>query len=185
MRRTHRRRRPVSPHWTVPVNHYHSRTKPPRLPPITSSRSVWISLIFMHLRAFLARLPSPQVCCRLFLNSCYSRATACAWNIKRSGSLRLLPSPTAGDGSHRHLASRCRAACTSVECKSKRALKGALSSCMNPQSVCCLFCLSLSLSDVLCPGAERSSLSPSCHGKAVSRTFHWAGSESSAVVSQG
>lgn len=36
--------------------------------------------------ALYSSAPSPQVCCCLFLNSCYSRAGACAWNTKHAES---------------------------------------------------------------------------------------------------
>lgn len=70
---------------------------------------------------FLAQLLSPQVCCGLFLNSCYSGATVCAWNIKHSptNSLSLIPSLTVGNCSHHQLTSIRRAEHTSVKCQPK------------------------------------------------------------------
>lgn len=68
---------------------------------------------------FLAQLLSPQVCCRLFLNSCYSGATVCVWNIKHrsSNSLSLIPSLTVGNCSHHRLTSIRRTVHTSVKCQ--------------------------------------------------------------------
>lgn len=87
--------------------------------PFTSSRPVWIPLVVRDRTPFLARLLSPQVCCRLFLNSCYSGATVCARNIKHSASLPLIPSLTLGNCSHHRLTSIRRTLHTSVKCQPK------------------------------------------------------------------
>lgn len=90
------------------------------LPPsFTSPRPVWIPLIVRDCTLFLAQLLGPQVCCRLFLNSCYSGATACARNIKHSNSLSLIPSLTVGNCSHHRLTSTRRTVHTSVKCQPK------------------------------------------------------------------
>lgn len=66
-----------------------------------------------------ARLSSPQVCLRLFLNSCYSGATVCALNTKHSNPLSLIPSLTVGNCSHHWLTSIRRTVHTSVKCQPK------------------------------------------------------------------
>lgn len=66
---------------------------------------------------FLAQLLSPQVCCGLFLNSCYSGATVCAWNIKHP--LLLIPPLTVGNWNHHWLIPIPMAAHASVKCQSK------------------------------------------------------------------
>lgn len=63
-----------------------------------------------------------QLICGLFLNSCYSGESLCAWNIKRSPCsypLLLFPSLTVGNCSHHRLTSMQRTVHTSVKCQSK------------------------------------------------------------------
>lgn len=80
----------------------------PRVEPSVSLpfTSLWTPSLYATALC-LAQLLSPQICCRLFLNSCYSGATVCAWNIKHSPSnwLSLTPSLTVGDCSHHWLTS--------------------------------------------------------------------------------
>ena len=92
------------------------------VPPITSSRAVWIPLIVHGCLLFIAQPLSPQVCCCLFLNSCYSGATSCVQNTKHPASLSLVPSLTVGDLSHHRLASIRTTVDTSDECQPKSPL---------------------------------------------------------------
>lgn len=83
----------------------------------TSSGPVWIPLTGSVCTLFIAQLLRPQVCCCLFLNSCYSGATVCVWNTKHSDS--LIPSLTVGDWSPHRLTSIHRTVHTSLKCQPK------------------------------------------------------------------
>lgn len=109
---------------------------------LTSSGPVWIPLTGSVCTLFIARLLRPQLCCCLFLNSCYSRATVCVWNTKRCDWLSLIPSLTVGDCSHHRLTSIRRTVHTSLKCQPKSLLLfffalslGALPCRHNTQSV--------------------------------------------------
>lgn len=74
-----------------------------------------------RLHALYSSAPQ-QVCCCLFLNSCYSGATLCVQNTKHPASLSLVPSLTVGDWSHHRLASIHTTVDTSDECQPKSPL---------------------------------------------------------------
>lgn len=111
----------------------------------TSSGPVWIPLTGSVCTLFIAQLLRPQVCCCLFLNSCYSWATVCAWNTKHSDSLSLIPSLTVGDCSHSRLTSIRRTVHTSLKCQ--------------PESLLLFFC-ALSLGTLPCRHNTQSVMLP-------------------------
>lgn len=81
----------------------------------------------LHLRPE-CRLLSPVVHCDLFLHTCYSRATVCAWNIKHSLSFSLSSFSQLVTSRHRLVSIRTTAH-TSAKCqpKSSRFFSAALS----------------------------------------------------------
>lgn len=103
------------------INKYNSWGKMHQVP-FTSHHPDRIPLTGSVCTPFIAQLLRPQVCCCLFLNSCYSGATVCVWNTKHSDSLSLIPSLTVGDCSHHRLTSIRRTVHTSLKCQPKSLL---------------------------------------------------------------